>query len=480
MQRTSDLATINQRKINFADNQKENISQNPFNRPQRISPVPLEAINRAPAINNIIESAIKNNSTTQTPRTMTAKREIGIMTCNSLSRNIAVSTNQKKVRSCGTECDFKMYTKEELQSSIDMTIEKYMHEKATAKRKNQITIGTQCISPNVVPERKHESIQTELSTRLQQSSVGCMAIVPTTSRSSLCRPNTKEIGCSENVIDDVICIKCLSQKRIIDCDPNVVDSVSSYQCDKTNMRQKTSNLSLKLMDMPTRSLIFSLGENEKLNIKSKSVGTQYQGILKCTIGIQHSNQTESASTQYMVASSNQQTDTQRLIIFKDKAINTVVNPKPVQKDAMCVTDKVQTTENGCNTNPLVQKVDYSTSTDKILQKNVGCGVEMKPHILISCADNYCDTCKDTIKHLANTFNLSQSQEQQSHYSASENSNISPLSSLEYSRIPRPTTLMSPRTDRKFVRQHTNTVPSSTETTPTQEKLTNSNNDSIIR
>ncbi|XP_020280202.1 uncharacterized protein LOC109852957 isoform X2 [Pseudomyrmex gracilis] len=68
---------------------------------------------------------------------------------------------------------------------------------------------------------------------------------------------------------------------------------------------------------------------------------------------------------------------------------------------LMVDDLLKTTSRGIDTSELTPKYkDASTSTIKKKFVDVSVGDSVRPHISISCAANYCDNCKETIKSLA--------------------------------------------------------------------------------
>ncbi|XP_015602478.2 KN motif and ankyrin repeat domain-containing protein 1 isoform X2 [Cephus cinctus] len=93
-----------------------------------------------------------------------------------------------------------------------------------------------------------------------------------------------------------------------------------------------------------------------------------------------------------------------------------------------------------------KKREFGTSTLKKKFIDVSVGESVKPHITISCAANYCDNCKETIKTLAKQITNN-----------SENSMNHQISNT-ISRIPRPShiSLNTPDYRRQFKRQDTYT------------------------
>ncbi|XP_012264632.2 uncharacterized protein LOC105690991 isoform X1 [Athalia rosae] len=101
---------------------------------------------------------------------------------------------------------------------------------------------------------------------------------------------------------------------------------------------------------------------------------------------------------------------------------------------------------------LPKKREFGTSTTKKKFADVSVGGSVRPHISISCSENYCDNCKDTIKNLAKQI-------------LNNNENINQQNNNQASRIPRPSYIpLGSPTDhrRQFKRQDTYTkIPAST-------------------
>ncbi|XP_011688589.1 PREDICTED: KN motif and ankyrin repeat domain-containing protein 1 isoform X2 [Wasmannia auropunctata] len=115
--------------------------------------------------------------------------------------------------------------------------------------------------------------------------------------------------------------------------------------------------------------------------------------------------------------------------------------------AVMVEDLVTTIARGTDTSGLTPRCrDFGTSTVKKTLVDVSVGESVRPHISISCAANYCDNCKETIKSLAKQ--IANNAENSLNY---QNSNM-------ISRIPRPSHIPLNTSDhrRQFKRQDTYT------------------------
>jgi len=111
-----------------------------------------------------------------------------------------------------------------------------------------------------------------------------------------------------------------------------------------------------------------------------------------------------------------------------------------------VDDLVRTNARGTDTSGLAPKYrEFGTSTIKKKYVDVSVGDSVRPHISISCAANYCDNCKETIKSLAKQI-ANNTENSLNH----QNTNM-------VSRIPRPSHIpLNSDHKRQFKRQDTYT------------------------
>ncbi|KOX73740.1 KN motif and ankyrin repeat domain-containing protein 1 [Melipona quadrifasciata] len=122
--------------------------------------------------------------------------------------------------------------------------------------------------------------------------------------------------------------------------------------------------------------------------------------------------------------------------------------KPTKSVSVMVDDLVRTTVKSTDTSGLApRKREFGTSPIKKKFADVSVGESVKPHISISCAANYCDNCKETIKNLAKQI-VNNAENNMNH----QNTNL-------VSRIPRPSHIPLNNTvdyRRQFKRQDTYT------------------------
>ncbi|XP_076641442.1 KN motif and ankyrin repeat domain-containing protein 2 kank isoform X2 [Halictus rubicundus] len=128
--------------------------------------------------------------------------------------------------------------------------------------------------------------------------------------------------------------------------------------------------------------------------------------------------------------------------------DTKVKRKATRSVSVMVDDLVRTTVKSTDTSGLVpKKREFGTSPIKKKFTDVSVGESVRPHISISCAANYCDNCKETIKNLAKQI-INNAENNMNH----QNTNL-------VSRIPRPSHISlnnSMEQRRQFKRQDTYT------------------------
>ncbi|CAL7936593.1 unnamed protein product [Xylocopa violacea] len=132
--------------------------------------------------------------------------------------------------------------------------------------------------------------------------------------------------------------------------------------------------------------------------------------------------------------------------------DTKLKRKTTKSVGVMVDDLVKTTTKSTDTAGLApSKREFGTSPIKKKFTDVSVGESIKPHISISCAANYCDNCKETIKNLAKQI-MNNAENNMNH----QNANL-------VSRIPRPSHIPLNNTvdhRRQFKRQDTYTkIPS---------------------
>ncbi|KAM7343827.1 KN motif and ankyrin repeat domain-containing protein 2 kank isoform 2-T3 [Cochliomyia hominivorax] len=437
---------------------------------QRISPISLESMG----------ARMQSSTTTldKLSKSSILKRDVATMSTKPTTRDIAVGSpipHHKTQRDVACNAVLtktiqeNLYTKTEVEERIKMSIKHHEEQKKLDRLKDLITVGTQMYVAKI--ETKDSGAQTKPEKAVKKHNVSIMAQPTTRESFTNCKPDVRSVGSSNDRVTDILCEKCLVTKRSIACATD----------EESKQPETAKTVSLKLLDMPARSNTFSLGDNEKLNIMKKNIGTQYTPVALQTSacqtlapvqhskGMQFSPQQQNSGTQFELYTIARQTDTKDLIRLCTSQTNTEeISPptptkeekpepvKPVLLTKGCNTDTKNFREHGVNTLPPVTTSTTSSNTEEIHKRDIACGDVVKPHISIACADNYCDSCKDAIKNLAKDFSKVLA---------------SPLPTrAAESKIPRPKNLPSPSPVRKqFSRQNTYTVTPSPTPSPKAEK-----------
>lgn len=432
-----------------------------------------------------LRSASKSSSpqTTTTSGIFTPQR-VSPVSLTSLNDTIShIKTNQKQLRTTGTSCTpitrdvgcspppvtkthttgvytditiaptEKIYTKRDLEASL----KEQKHIQDLEKIRRSISVGVQINEGIFKPYARQTGTQTmPLIDAIQKTTVALMCRPEQRDVAVLYAPQLRTVGVSDHTTQDPVCDKCNIRKYSVAVGP---DKISA-----------TVGISLKTLDQ--RSSSFSLGENEKLKLRRKHVSVQCSTMMS-NAATQHSPLQASKQIQYSPDTFTQQTDTKGLIDVKN---NYTLTDHRVNKskDSFTNTEAVRTREYGTNVKIQERKADHSTNTDAIQKRDAGCGdIFPRGHIQIVCAENYCDSCKDSIKSLAREFaktsfkdqplQLSKSLvettstpvETQTNKQATLTTTVTPQSE---SKIPKPSvTTPSPTGQRKFVRQNTYTL-----------------------
>lgn len=321
----------------------------------------------------------RTRSPTPEPQQLIKNTRDAEVMCSVITRNVGIATQSTRCRTLGVGSDSIEVPPQPIRYSSSMQTELSMHDVLS---RLEAELQIQNIRQKLIKEKpvmKNIGSQNDVSTKNNfcqvnpsTKSVGVeISIKPTTAEVAVeAKTEYKNSSCTANIVQK--CAKCEEQKKI----------------DESSMNGYTNSSSLSLLN-----IIKDKPVESKLNLKdkvTKHIGTQVtpfteskqtQSSPRCdTKSTQQSTTTYSKSQQYDLVGVAKYTDTANLIDIKDQQSNT--------------------------THP--QLVDAS------------CGENIKPHVMISCADNYCDTCKEHIRSLAKAFSAAS----------------------DISRIPRPTTLLT--------------------------------------
>uniref|UniRef100_A0A336LCA0 CSON006654 protein n=1 Tax=Culicoides sonorensis TaxID=179676 RepID=A0A336LCA0_CULSO len=425
--------------------------------PQRVSPVSLTSLNDT---YNNIKTNMQNKKQLRTTGT----------SCTPITREVGCSPPPIiKTSTTGVYTDIsigpteKIYTKRDLEA----TLKEQNHLRDLEKIRKSISVGVQINDGILKPSSRQSGTQTTaLKDVVEKTTVSIMCRPEQRDVGVLYAPQLRSVGVSDHTTTDPVCEKCNIRKYSVSVGP-----------DEQSPSIVNVGISLKALDQ--RSSSFSLGENEKLKLRRKHAAVQCSAMLS-NASTQHSPLVATKQVQYSPDTITQQTDTRGLVETKNNYTLTDHKKANKQKDSYTNTEAVKTRENGINVRIQEKRTDHSTNTELIQKRDFGCG-DLLPrgHIHIACAENYCDTCKDSIKSLAREFaktsmaekplQLSKSPVEttstpinstQELTSSKKNGVMSTSLTQSESKIPKPSvTTPSPTAQRKFVRQNTYTLES---------------------
>ncbi|KAL9922011.1 KN motif and ankyrin repeat domain-containing protein 2 kank isoform 2-T2 [Glossina fuscipes fuscipes] len=402
--------------------------------PQRISPISLESMG----------ARLRSS----TPSASVLKRDVGTMCVKKSTRDIGVGGSVMPIKSsrdvgCSASLTKNvtetLYTKIEVEERVKVSIKEHEKQRKLERFKEMVSIGTQMQPPKHISLDK--SIQTKAIREIQKYNVGVMAQPNKREAFVTCKPEVRTVGSSDDRISDILCGKCRLPKRTV--------AVSTE-----DMRQENSmnTVSLKLLDTPKRSNTFCLGDNEKLNIKRKTIGTQCTPItvsscgcqtastIAHSVGTQYRPEMQNSSTQSYAETVSRHTDTKDLLRLNTTQTSTVEispptpmkeeKPEQLKRELLhksCNTEIKQYRDYAINTSSSSKQCHSSSNTEEVHKRDIGCG----------------DV--DAIKNLAKDFSKVA---------------ISPQpSKASDSKIPRPRNLPSPSPARRTIqRQNTYTIP----------------------
>jgi hypothetical protein len=372
--------------------------------PYRVSPVSL----------NSLEKHIKLTKQQKTVGTSTAqilKRDVG---CSPISTSVPQAP-PKTLRSvsCATDLTVPinlknptsdhLYREIEMKKSIEMALIKYKREKLN----NMVTIGTQiskiCHGSNIIQGP------------ITSNSIG----VDTNFETPKPKLNFHKIP-QINILDRD------RGKLTIDRGINTDENLNKPLETKT-----TSNISLKAITdfQSARSRSFALGEaDEKPVVRRKTRETQTMATAKQSVGVQHVTRGDNKAVQSGggLGVATRTTDTGDLIKIRNQH---------------AMTERISKKDQQSTTQDLVKRRDYGINTTKIEKPAAP--------VLRTTAANTERIETKTIGVSCNVETTVKQQKISTHAVA--------VVATDDSKIPRPSTLFSPTSQRKFVRQNTFTI-----------------------
>lgn len=416
--------------------QEKRTSRSPFS-PQRVSPVQLQAT----AFNEMMQ-------TKSPPAVLKAKltREVGVQhSALTDMKTTATEAITHDVRSVGCQ---KESAKEECKKCPI-----YEEERRQLKK-----------PPMTVPR----GIQTEDRERKKT----------TREQGASARPEQKSVGCSDNSISDVLCEKCQVKRRSVGCN-------TDKQKDPVEVAKPTGDtpLSLKLLD----NLRGAEERNMNLSMMTRSTEstTSVSKPQTTSIGIQMGNPMRDAGCQSVLLVVSNKSSQSDVVMVKGKATDTSglvevmdqgANTDAAKEVAVVVEPKKEVTSKSTNTQQ-VRLSESAVNTERVLNRDAAVECEMKAveekvvvveKEKIVVVEKECQVCIDRINREVVEMQERQLIKEKNAVEHSGNGVKSGKVSVAgsvigggASKIPKPNSAMSPKTQRKpmavLKRQETYTV-----------------------
>lgn len=383
---------------------------------QRVSAVSLENLNFSTHLSKINSTLRKSSDlkcTSLPPAPPILKREIGCMTQSPLRRDI------------GIQSQTKLEIKE-------------------PRKPISISVGVQSEAEKKIP---HFNVATSTDAQVKPStrSIGILAEPIKREKSCTASPTTRTIG-TENIFEKI-------------------HTRNAYTETMTPTNDLSIGLSLKSLDteLPQikKTLLITTGsQTNQTNLLNKS------------------SQCDKIEIQKQIAS----TDTTDLILKVNRGIGTDKEKEKLKQDRQTNTDRMISSEKSTNTIKIPEKqlvhiatepiifakntIDTSTECSRTFDEIVKEAVEIEMKKLESLKKNEnikteTTTTKTETNHQCNNCLAKVEIRQQTIIKNPKKMNQQQIDEDASSRIPRPTALISPRPERKFIRQDTYTLPLST-------------------
>lgn len=415
----------------------EPLKTKPFNT-QRVCATSLESLNirfsntSSPVeLQKVHESTISNQPTTHNVGCMTTKlvsRDVGIVTTPIVvnTKAVAVNTNISG---------------------------RNPFEEITKKPKTQnVCVQSDC-EPKVHTKNMATITDSEPIQQIVTKSIGVMAQPNVTSSSCMVRTESRSIGV-DNIYQK-------SKTRTIGIDP--IKEIIEH----SSAKQNDSSISLKLLDNIQLNPI-PIPEVTLIPAEAKPHPKEFR-----TMGIQHSPNQSDKSSQCKehvveslppkIQSRTESTDTSDLTLLIHRGVNTEA-PLP-KKSRLTNTDRLLTDDKSTNTRNDLKNTE--TNTDPFdLPSKVTTVDEKQSEVAGNFSEHKCHNCLAKIEIKQRTIiknpnkshsitNITSSATTTDEYDASNEDLVQQTDS--HTRIPRPTALISPRSEKKFTRQNTYTI-----------------------
>lgn len=447
---------------------KENIAPKPFNA-QRVCATSLESLNiRFPNSASPIESQqLHSINVSAAIKVPPCTHNVGCMTTKVVSRDVGVVTIPVQVptrtMAINTDLTAQNMFDDAQKKPIMKNVSVQSDQDAKVRHRSIATITDREPPPPPPPKP------------VDKYSIGVMATPNVQSSSCMARPEVRSIGI-ENIYQP-------PRTRSFGTDPikHLAETRPVAQTDaETRPTTLTdSPISLKLLDAPVKTAAAqssiahvpppppsSQPEPSAKSIEKpkefRSMGVQYSPSV-CSKFSQCNVEPPAPPPPPEIRKQNESTDTIDLTLHIHRGVNTdACAPK---KDRPTNTDRIITEEKSTNT--LIEKKTTSNSATNTDSQQELSKIEIDENASesIHFDEHKCHNCLTKIEIKQRTI-IKNPNKIQDVVEAQNEEMLNSMQQMDLqSRIPRPTALISPRSDRKFTRQNTYTIPSSSLPSP---------------
>lgn len=374
-----------------------------------------------------------------------------------VTREIGVATNQPIQHSRGTNSEIPVFTNEELDAAVRKTIAKQNR----ARLLRNVNVSTQ-LDVIAKPTR---------SAFVQTKPLPKIVTVATMTGPPIHITHTPSSSPLPKKSDNLPCQKCVDREQsdlLSRSLPAPVISLQSLNMPAQPKMTSSIHSSCEAPLVATKSIAVQV---TPATARQVNVSTQSNPSPGINFGCQHSphkpalrHKLTETHDLFTLHHKSTGTDPQpNRIRVIDQATNTNAPPSTAHMSINTeAPHRGRVTNQSTNTNPPAATSHISTSTEATKLRDASSATDnafspktdqsqIQFHCPNGCPNDsvFCESCKQAIRNIAREIGMQSTPLQKSSSSGS----IS-----EFSRIPRPTTAMSPRMERKFERQTTYTVP----------------------
>lgn len=415
----------------------EPLKTKPFNT-QRVCATSLESLNiRFSNTSSPVESQKSHESVLSQLVSQPTTHNVGCMTTKLVSRDVGIVTTPIVVHTKAVAVNTSISGRNPFEDMVKKP------------KMQNVSLQSDC-EPKIQTRNIGTITDLESVQKIEMKSIGVMAAPNVRTNSCMARTESRSIGV-DNIYQK-------SKMRTVGIDP--IKEIIEHAA----LKQNDSPISLKLLDNIQVNPIPILETEVLAEVKPKSKEFR-------TMGIQHSPSQSDKFSQCkehvaeslpIIQCRTESTDTSDLILLIHRAVNTEA-PVP-KKSRLTNTDRVLTDEKSTNTrNDLKSVKNSETNTDpyEILSNVI---IDEKHSELANFSEHKCHNCLAKIEIKQRTIIKNPNKSHNITNIASSTTTTDHTSSEDLvqqsdsqTRIPRPTALISPRSEKKFTRQNTYTI-----------------------